>query len=191
MSQSSRSRKILEFAVIFAIVYLLTQMGMNYFFPPQEQVTPGEGAVTLRPVDATVKGGHHPVLVVKNQTAEAVTIPDRCPRPPVDVSLHDGERWQPLDGQETVLPCVAVLPVAPGESVQVDLGPWKYSLFSAYGSYQATLMLGEQEATTDFSIHEAGWLTQVFRTFVSKPLLNLLVLIASSMPSYNLGFAII
>ena len=50
----------------------------------------------------------------------------------------------------------------------------------------------EDEAlSVNFKIHEAGPMTRAFRAFISKPLLNLLVLIASWTPGYNLGIAII
>jgi YidC/Oxa1 family membrane protein insertase len=49
----------------------------------------------------------------------------------------------------------------------------------------------EVETSVDFKIHEAGPITRAFRAFITKPFLNLLVLIASVMPGYSLGIAII
>jgi YidC/Oxa1 family membrane protein insertase len=119
------------------------------------------------------------------------------------------EELKELTTEETALPCEILDVIPDGKSEQIDLAPWKYSLFGEMGTYEVRLKIGDDgavltlpegverpdglagELRTRFTIHEAGAPTQMFRTFISKPLLNLLIFIASLMPGYNLGLAII
>lgn len=203
MSSASRRSSLLQFLLIFILVYLITQSTFKYIFPDQygdkaEQAT----GVTIEAQDKTVKGQHHPSLIVKNKTEKDLLLNDRCPMPPVDVwKISDNEIPLQLVTEETALPCVPLTVVKAGESEVIDLGPWKYSLFNEYGTYEVELPVSEgvtaghsqyrEGVIARFSIHEAGTLTQLFRTFITKPLLNFLILIASYLPEHNLGIAII
>ena len=197
---------MLQFLAIFALVYLGTQMALKYFFPDQYGGEKSVTGIILEPTDSTVKGQHHPILLIKNKTDKDLTLSDRCPMPPVHVwhVAENGEKTQ-LVTQETVLPCVSVTLVAAGETVTLDLAPWKYSLFDQYGVYEAELPVPEgtevgapdaesqyrEGVITRFTIYEPGIMTQLFRTFITKPLLNGFVFIASYTPNYNLGIAVI
>ena len=196
MSQpKSRAAAIFQFLAIFAFVYLMTQLTFKYFFPEQYGDQPVVTGIILQPMDKTVKGQHHPVLTLKNKREEELTLSERCPMPPVDVwRVYDDGTKKKLETKETALPCEEVETVAAGESVALDLAPWKYSLFDEYGTYEVALPVDLEQnanAVTKFKIYEPGMMTQVFRTFISKPLLNLLILIASLLPDYSLGLAII
>jgi len=193
MAEQRRS-SLLQFALIFLVVYMGSQVVMRTFFP--DQATPNGngngGAITLRMQDATVKAGHHPVVVVRNGTDADLTLADRCPLPPFTVWELDTNPRTELIAEETALPCEPLLTVPAHGSVTYSLGPWKYSLFSKNTRYALTLVLPDgQQAQTEFSVHEAGVPTQIFRTFITKPLLNFLILIASLLPGYNLGAAVI
>ncbi|HLD71099.1 MAG TPA: YidC/Oxa1 family membrane protein insertase [Candidatus Peribacteraceae bacterium] len=200
MAAKNQIRQILEFALIFALIYLGSQYALKQFFPEQfggETVTTNQ--VTLKPQDASVKGGHHPVLMLRNDTEKELTLKDRCPNAQIDIfysATGDASvAGVPLVALETVLPCAAIKVVTPKSSVTLDLSPWKYSLFSEYGQYAARLTLPEgfeqKEVVAQFSIQEAGPLTKIFRTFITKPFLNFLIFIASLLPDHNLGIAII
>ncbi len=197
---------MLQFLAIFALVYLGTQMALKYFFPDQYGSEKSVTGVILEPADSTVKGQHHPVLLIKNKTEKDRALEDRCPMPPVHVwkVTENGEKTQ-LITQDTVLPCVSLTQVPAGETATADLAPWKYSLFDEYGIYEVELPVPEgtalqtadpgsasrSEVITRFTIYEPGILTQLFRTFVTKPLLNGFVFIASHTPDHNLGIAVI
>lgn len=192
----------LEFALIFAIVYLLTQFALKTFFPDKYGAENVPQGIILSPVDATVKGGHHPLLTLKNKTEDDLVLADRCAKglPPVDVFFVDNpeesdEVVRPLEPKEDVaIPCDALTNVPAGGKVQIDLASWKYSLFDEYGTYEVRLPIEgteEDELTTRLSIHEAGTITKIFRTFITRPFLNFLIFIASLLPGYSLGAAII
>lgn len=202
MTEKSKRRHWADLFLIFAIVYLGTQMGIRILFPHRFAPPEAQVALLFTAQDATVKSGHHPVLLLRNNTREEVSVPSRCPQPPVDIFY--GEAFapdvsgDPLQVTESNISCAPPTPVPAGDQGIIDLAAWKYAAFGKNGFYTVTLALPKQPAaltgavlTTSFTIYEAGWLTQVFRAFVSKPLLNLLVFIASLVPGYNLGVAII
>ncbi len=203
MTEKTKRRHWADLFLIFAIVYLGTQFGIRFLFP--ERFLPAEERAmpfVLTPEDASVKGGHHPILTLLNNTEYEVTFEDRCPAPPVDIYYRPDAppepQGAPMELLEPDAPCSPVQAIPAGKKGQIDLASWKYAAFSEYGYYAVNLTLPPQQAaatgavlTTSFTMHEAGWMTQVFRAFVSKPLLNLLVFIASIVPGYNLGLAII
>ncbi|OGJ60723.1 hypothetical protein A3D88_03115 [Candidatus Peribacteria bacterium RIFCSPHIGHO2_02_FULL_52_16] len=200
MASAKKPRQLLEFALIFAAIYLLSQFALKTFFPERFGGEPALPVLSIHAVDATVKGGHHPLLTLKNGTTKDLTLANRCPMPPVDVYFAaTGEpdmTKEPLKTEETALPCAPLTIVPTGGSMQIDLAPWKYSLFGAFGNYAVRLPLTEKSAdqpdvVAKFSIHEAGVFTQIFRTFITKPFLNFLIFIASLLPDHSLGIAII
>ncbi|MFH1670382.1 MAG: YidC/Oxa1 family membrane protein insertase [Patescibacteria group bacterium] len=199
MAQKSKLRDFFEFFVLFLALYFLTQLALKQFFPNTfgSQGNGTSSGVILSVQDATVKGGHHPVLIIKNQTDKTLSLSDKCPNPPVIVvRVSDGGEEEALISmEENAIPCVPLTEIQPGEKVTYELSPWKYSLLSEFGTYRLMLPVDSEiqspSPVVEFSIQEAGPVTKMFRAFISKPLLNLLILIASFMPGYSLGLAII
>lgn len=193
MSSTKRS-SVFQFLLVFAVAYIASQFILKMFFPNQYG---GESVgIQLSMLDHTIRGGHHPVLVVKNGTETPVILPHRCPDAPVDVfaiaQRENGEVLEPRKALETVLPCKVIDPIPPGETVQIDLGPWKYSLFGENGTYEVRLSsAGAEKPSTRFTIYEPGVIVKLFRTFITKPFLNFLIFVASLLSDRSLGVAII
>ena len=191
--------KFAQFFLIFALVYVGSRIILTIYFP--DQFSPNgqanQEAIILRPVDATVKGGHHPLLTIINKSDTSITLPDLCPMPPVEVFFGEGEQQIQRTTEETALPCEPLAEVAAGERATIDLAPWKYSLFGDYGAYEVRMQVAlnpEEEPktlTASLEIYEPGSITKLFRTFITKPFLNFLILVASLLPDRNLGIAII
>lgn len=209
MSETPRKRSaILEFALIFAIVYLGTQLVFRVFFPQQPG---GNGLqdVVLKPASEQVKDGHSIVLSLKNNTKGTLLLPDRCPMPPVSIFTVTGEgtgaQLAPLAVSEAALPCIPLTEVPPQSDVTMDLGPWKYSVFAQFGTYEVRLPSEARFRTASgtvvpvshgtlsgrITLVEAGPFTRIFRAFITKPFLNFLIFIASLLPGHSLGVAII
>ena len=187
-----------RFFLIFAVVYFGVQMVTPIIFPEGKK-DENENGWTLKPMDRTVKGGHHPILLLDNGGETNVTLLDTCPMPPMQVFRKDeaGEFVEITTG-ETALPCEPFETIPAGKQAKIDLAPWKYSLFDKYGDYEIRLTLAREDdpeepdiLITHFSIHEPGAITKLFRVFITKPFLNFLILIASFLPDHNLGIAII
>lgn len=168
---------------------------MRFVVPKQAPEQTGVGSVTLQPADSTVRSGHHPILTLRNHQKEDLILTDRCPMPPVDVFLVENpggsdERTTALVATEIARPCVPLLTVPAGGEVQIDLAPWKYSLFAAYGTYEVRLPV-DISISTRFTHYKPGPIVKAFRTFVTEPFLNFLIFVASFLPDHNLGIAII
>lgn len=194
-----RKSSVLEFAIIFLIVYVGTQFVFERMFPERYN-RETESVVQLSMTDNTVKDGHHPIVTVRNDTAQPIVLQDDCPMPPFDVyKVRDPgestEEFVELEADSTATECPGEIEIQSGDSYTYELAPWKYSLFDDFATYELRLPYeaqdGAQTATARFDVHEAGTITQIFRTFITEPLLNLLIFIASVMPGYNLGLAII
>lgn len=103
-----------------------------------------------------------------------------------------------LTTEDTAVPCEVVPAIAPGDSADVSLAPWKYSLFDHNDTYELRLPSSAVSSgstvlmpSARFEMHEPGAFVKMFRTFITKPFLNFLVLVASALPDHNLGIAII
>src|SRR5262245_13765247 len=132
------SSRLIEFALILALAYVLTDTVGKWFFPSEDQKPPVSGIV-LSMADATVRAGNHPSVVVENHTAVPFTLPDTCPQPPFTVSSVDGEKQVPLTAAAMATACPLPLTIAPGEKATLSLQAWKYSLFAANGTYELRL----------------------------------------------------
>lgn len=199
-STSKKSR--LEFILTFALLFLLVNAGFSYFFPkqtPEQKATAQSVKIAME--SSSVRLGNDPVVTITNPTTTDLTLPKRCPLPPVDVSrvetATDGtETVTNIIPNDSVLPCTDLLLVKAGATEKVSLASWKYALFEKAGSYEVSLDLPsvtEQKPplTTRFSMTEPGFFTKIFRTFITRPLYNALIFVASWVPGHNLGVAVL
>ncbi len=137
----------------------------------------------------------------------SVLIASKCPAPPVGVSYvkSDGSSEQ-RTSNETVTPCEPVTTVQPGETKQISLAPWKYSVFDDVGTYTVTLPVQIQpEAgsgsgvkaasgttlTATFNVAQPNAFVKLFRALVTKPILNAMVFVGGITPGHSLALAII
>ncbi|OGG91279.1 hypothetical protein A3H16_02315 [Candidatus Kaiserbacteria bacterium RIFCSPLOWO2_12_FULL_53_8] len=192
-----RSQKFLQFVVTFAIVYLATSFGLRYFFP--EQFKNGTDAppetIILTPLQKKVPMGRNFSVKVENRTASGIAMVDRCPDPPLIIERVLEDRLYQVELEEPVLPCSALTEIPALSSTTVDLSSWKYSAFKEPGTYRISLppeTAGAGESpSTEIRVTKPGIFISLFRAFISKPLLNGLILIASLLPVHSLGFSII
>lgn len=140
----TRRSNFLQFALLFAIILIGTQMLLPLLFPAQFGAERDLKGVLLRPANAKFSIGHHPVLVLDNRTEATIQLPNRCPEPPVDLFMVQNpgtpqEQRSPITSAEAATGCAPIDPIAPGEDVQISLAPWKYSLFERVGTFEAAL----------------------------------------------------
>ena len=189
--KSPKHSSVFRFLLTFAIVYLLTTTGLRIFFPErfQGQKPPEEAPLVLKAERASAPLGRNIVMLLRNTTEEEITLQNRCPDPPLLIEQYIGSELFPVDAGVPVLPCIAPAPLLPDATTKVDLSPWKYAAFDEVGKYRISLPDGE--GAVDIVIKETNLFVSSFRAFISKPLLNGLVLIASTLPGHSLGGAII
>ncbi len=191
--------KLLHFVTTFAIVYLVTTVGMRFFFPEKFNGEPADPV----PLTLGLSSGKIPVnrnleVIVENRTGSGVALSDRCPEPPVIIERVIDDRFYQMDLKDPVLPCSPLTELSPRSRTVIDLSPWKYAAFKEEGTYRISLPLestravaGETIIGAELRVTNSSIVTSLFRAFISKPLLNGLVLIASLIPGHNLGLAII
>ncbi len=246
MPEAPKRNNLLQFALIFALVYLAVQILFPQPTGPKTQPSPG---LLAQPM-SNITVGHYPVLTLQNVpasseshglmgwmaskwcdlqqavwmakgrdcsalaqavTGQTVTLPDRCPRPPVDVFTVEGtgspQGLTPVTSSDTAVPCEPVEPIKPGQTVQVSLAPWTASIFGKLGTYEVrvpvaqggsgAVLRGNRAAAASgalnvrFAMVEPGFFTKLFRTFITAPFLNFLIFAGSLVPSHNLGLSII
>ncbi len=214
MPSQQKRNNLLHFLLIFALVYVGSQVLLRQFFPGQFG-GPKQIPIPVQLTVANVTMGNNPVVTVKDNTAAGFTIPSRCPLPPFDVFRVEGAgsgQLVPLttssgSGAQTAVPCTDPPAVPAHGSIQVPLAPWKYSLFGKSGTYEVRLTLPAEivsslqaaqsggtvtnPLTARFTLSEVGTFTKLFRTFISAPFLNFLIFAGSWLPGHNLGVAII
>lgn len=192
----------LQFLLIFILVYLGSQMLMSQFFPAKPSAT---GGIELS-ASTSFRLGVTPIVKITNNTATGFTLPSRCPFAPVevfDVGTPAAPKEIPvqLSGTGMTHLCEPTPVIDAGDSADVHLDAWKYSLFGVASTYEVRIpqdalpvLTGsgaQHAASVRFAMTEPGVFTQLFRTFITKPFLNFLIFVASHTPGYNLGVAII
>lgn len=190
MADKKPSSRLWDFLVIFAIVYLAVEFGTRWFFPPSAPAN--TAPIVLSMQDSTVTLGITPIAVVKNNTSTVFTLP--CAVPPFAlVSIASDAVRTPLYTPSAVDVCPEVQSVPAGGSFKLPLESWKNAYFTKAGSFELTLTNSGTGTSliTSFTMQEPGFITKTFRAFVTKPLLNALILIASIIPQHDLGMAII
>lgn len=198
MADKKRSSRLWDFLVILAIVYLAVEFGMRWFFPQTPQDS-NAAAVVLSMQDATLTEGNAPIVIVKNNTD--APLGPICAPLPFDLSIADQSGgWTLLVSGTEGEPCFTI---SPKSSQKFPLHEWSEHFqqtgtfrlhlqnVSASGTVLAAEAPGDRPFTTDFTIGNPGFFTKTFRAFISKPLLNGLIFIASIVPGHNLGLSII
>ncbi|TSC80629.1 MAG: preprotein translocase subunit YidC [Candidatus Peregrinibacteria bacterium Gr01-1014_25] len=203
MPSDKRSR-ILEFALIFAIAYLLSQALTTFVFPKRGEQPRG---LTVSMQDATVRRGHAPVVAIQNDTAHELLVSSdiTCPMPPFNVFRVGGGSGEltKLTTDDGTIVCDETVHILGGDSGTFSLAPWKYTLFAEAGEYEIRLPMspastalfsssgGTLTLSTRFTLNEASAPVRLFRGLIIKPLLFVLVAIAGALPGHSLGLAII
>lgn len=206
----SRSNRLLDYGIAFALVFIISQLVIGHFFP-----TPKEGAqaaITLKPASGSVRlGAAAAVITVKNETKQVLTLASRCPQPPLDVfSIKDPgatEVVTMLAAADTAIPCEdipAINPIQPGKSEKIALNPWKYALFANTGTYEVRIptnakfgsgtvanTLSGSTIAARFDVIEPNIFIKLFRAVITKPFLNFMIFTASILPNHSLGIGII
>jgi YidC/Oxa1 family membrane protein insertase len=194
MADKKPSSRLWDFLVILAVVYLAVEFGMRWFFPSQPDTTQS-APVVLQMQDATVSVGTAPLVTVRNNTdLPLALVTDNCL--PFAVYRVEGTDKTLLEG-EPEGECTPPASVPAGKAEKITLAPWTFSLFGEQGTYELQLLQGTGSAVTGtgavatLTVGDPGIVAKIFRAFITKPLLNALIFIASIVPQHDLGVSII
>ena len=194
-----RNQKLFQFILTFAIVYLASTFLLQFIFPDrfQKNIEVPKPLYFLIPSKA-VPMGRNISVAVHNSTQSGITLADRCPEPPVIIEREMGDKLYQVELQEPDIPCIPLVKLEAGKDTTIDLSPWKYSAFAEEGTYRISLpqesthvVAGEEIMSGKLELKKPGVFISLFRAFISKPILNSLVLIASLVPGHSLGWSIV
>lgn len=193
--------RLLDFLLIALLVFLGSQYLIPMFFGDDDAPPPAPVELSMR--DATLIPGQDPIVVVRNNMTTPLTFVASCPRPPAEIRYlgEDGTASGAfVDPGEPIVGCDEPDVIAPGTEGELSLDPWKYEAFGRTGVYELTVRLqtmsgGALLEVGPYAVRaasvEQGMFGKAYATFITRPFLNFLVLVASFLPDHDLGVAII
>lgn len=192
---AKKSSRFLDIAIIAMIIIVAYQYVIPKFFGTPDRAPE---AVEVSMKDATLIPGQDPIILVRNNTSSPLSFASACPRPPVTIAFlgaQEGGSGTVVEAGEPLVRCYDPSDIPAGESAELSLAPWKYAAFDEKGVYELTLEASNASGSLRPSVRAAvvdqGVLGKTYGTFITRPFLNFLVLVASVLPDHNLGIAII
>lgn len=193
---AKQSSKFIDFLLIGLLALVASQYLVPKFFGQKDAAAPSAVEVSLK--DPTLIPGQDPLVVIRNDADSPLKLPLWCPNPPVSIAFLGAEGTGaavPVEAGEPVAECPVVSEVPAGELATLSLAPWKYKAFAHEGTYELTLNAenasGAVVRTVRATVSPQGVFGKLYSTFITRPFLNFLVLVASVMPDHDLGIAII
>jgi YidC/Oxa1 family membrane protein insertase len=191
-SKGDGRNPVMQFLLTFAIVYLVTSMTIRWFFPDRFNTNVQERPPVTLSAPKKAPLGRNIEIKAKNTTDEAIPLSHRCPESPLIIERVVNDKLYQIEDSTSALNCTTLSELPARSDTKIDLSPWKYAAFSEEGTYKISLPTnGTEEISTTLRITKPGIFVSAFRAFVSKPLFNGLILIASVLPHHSLGWSII
>ncbi len=190
------SSKFVDFLLIGLLLLVASQYLFPRFFGKKEDAAPSAVEVSVK--DPTLIPGQDPEIVIRNRADSSLKLPLWCPNPPVSITFlgEDGTGAAvPVEAGEPMVECPVISEIPAGETATLSLAPWKYKAFAQHGAYELTLNAenasGAVLQTVRATVSPQGVFGKLYSTFITRPFLNFLVLVASVLPDHDLGIAII
>ncbi len=194
-------KNILNFITIGLLAYLL----VNFF--TQNRNTPPEELSDFSLKTAKQEYSQHELVTatLRNNTDQAITIPNECPNEPLDVYTYIDNTWK----QETNaanIPCTATKPedafitIEPKTEHVISYNDWNHALFNELGRYKIAVTLNWQEKgkpatktieSLEFEVKPQGLFGKFWASVFYQPIYNTLIFLTSILPYNDFGFAII
>ncbi|MFH1284634.1 MAG: YidC/Oxa1 family membrane protein insertase [Candidatus Peregrinibacteria bacterium] len=189
--------KILKNVLIFLVIFL----AVNYLFKScqkdNENLPAPSGGILFETTDTEYTARDIVTLKIKNETEQAILIPNECPDEPFDVYNYENNEWVQVTTSPD-LNCAEAkdITLVPNEEITVRYENWNHALFSAMGRFRIefkTTINGEETTLTsnEFTIVKEGILKQFWVGVFFRPIYNALIFLVYIIPSHDLGFAII
>lgn len=198
-----KTDKFYKYAFLLAAAYIVVFLLMPG--KQDEPATPstGSGAVVLESTGETFHPGEAAKVRLKNALpavegspeANVVTIGSLCSVSSVSL-MRDG---QPVD----MAPILSRLVPCPTDEIRVKAGEegtlsldYLHTPLSAPGRYELALSASDSSGTryplsASFTVEGRGFIGRMWDLLFYQPLYNLLILLVSVLPGYDLGWAII
>ena len=183
-------KKILNFVIIFLLVYLL----MSIFFKPAgEQAESVDNEIILKIPKKEYSQNELISVEILNTTEQAFTLKSDCPNEPLTVLKYKQGEWIQIS-HEAEISCddFKDISVEPDKKIFIDYRGWNNSLFEETGRYKITIDVDEKTIESpEFEVKQKGWWVSFFTYAFYQPIYNILIFLVSIVPFHDLGLAII
>ncbi|MCF7917679.1 YidC/Oxa1 family membrane protein insertase [Candidatus Gracilibacteria bacterium] len=197
----NKFKDFLKSFLIWFLVFYAILAGYEYFWGKKNQPTPqGKEEVLIQPVKNSVVIGNLVQWKITNHLADEIVFSSPCETPGTMV-VSRVVNDQNLDISSPVLQdcapeSILSFRLQPESSTYFSLNDFNHELFMEAGKYGLEMKFSEGEnivTTTapEVELQTAGSFRRLFRTIVSKPLFNLLVFLADTLPGHPLGWSIV
>jgi len=181
--------KFLRFALIFTIALLALQL-----LTGKDKETTGEDVDLV--LDKDIALGKVIEVQIKNNLKSPITLPNFCPKNPLEVRHYQNGEWLNLESEVKDSNCSpSPIQIKGGGSYKLSYGPWNSELFGELGRYQISLNLNLEGKERIYSQEIEVTSPSIFRTLwqegLYKPILNILLFLIMVVPGKNLGVAVI
>lgn len=193
----NKVNSFLKNVLVFLAIFLIVNYVMQLLFTPDKEPVSTSGNVIFKTNDSEYNENGNVEVLINNNSADTITIPNECPKEPFDVFHYENNQWV----QKTAKPNISCanpedVTLNPGEKITVTYNEWKHALFSETGRYKieyTTELNGKETtlSTNEFEIRKPGIFSQLWRGLFYKPIYNALIYLTYILPGHSLGLAII
>lgn len=183
-------KKILNYVIIFLIAYLAIGV---FFRPNAEDSNISGNDIVLSPLKKEFSLNEQVSVELSNTTSETVTIKSDCPNEPLDVFTYKKGEWvQKTHTAEIDCSNISDIVVEPGSKAVIPYTSWSNALFNETGRYKISTKIGGKTIESgEFEIKAKGVFGTIWTDVFYRPIYNILIFLASSIPFKDLGLAII
>jgi len=184
----NRVVNILLFTVVFLLLFQL-------FGGKKAETGPKEDIAISLPSKLVI--GKEVALSVQNNSLFPLTIPNPCPKNPLQVEFYENGEWKMRDAETDAANCTepAQWEILLGKSQKITFALWNVKLFGTEGLYRVTLKAAldgkDKVYTKEIQITHPGVFRRFWTEVFYRPIINTLVFLVSVLPYHSLGFGII
>ncbi len=197
MTKVNKLNNILKNTIIFLAIFLVINYFLQSCYGPEDEAVYETGNIVLSTTKTEYSRYQTVTLQIRNNSPEALTIPNECPAEPLNIYRYEDAEWV----QRSVSPKLSCeetsdITIQPGKEILIPYDNWNYALFSDMGRFRIEfpIVIDDEEkiyTSNEFRIVKEGLVRQLAVGLFYRPIYNALIFLASVVPKNDLGLAII
>jgi YidC/Oxa1 family membrane protein insertase len=181
-------QKLLNYALIVVITILFMQIfsGKN----ESNQVINRDDLQIV--AESKIITGSVFSVVLQNNTAEVITLPNDCPSEPFAVTKYQNGSWTQRKAETKISHCTngKDFVIQPHNKIAVSYQPWQGDIFTEVGKYRIEIPLGDKTFLHEVEVQNVGFFGKIWETAIYRPIYNLLVFL-TQLVNYSFGWGIV
>jgi YidC/Oxa1 family membrane protein insertase len=180
------------FSVFYLAIFLINTFRTN------KEVSKEEGSVTISSLKKSFIIGNLPRFTIKNNSDQRIEFLSPCNNnSSLKVSrVANEQNFEISDFSECAEKTVSEFALEPGQENSFDIRDFSTELFNEEGKYEIEMDfingINEiQVVKSQFTLKAPGFFRKFFRTIVTAPLFNLIVLLVKTLPGHSFGISVI